>query len=95
MDFLRRIFTDSLFRRFIIATAFAGAFVWVAVDSFNVRIEVIGRYFLMSILMVGVMVVCAFLIALLLRKVRRRREVSGMDDSQREKPVADDSASSG
>ena len=70
MGFLKRILTDSLFRRFLIASAFAGAFVWVAVDSFNVRIAVVVEFFVMSILMVGAMVACAFLIALVLRMIR-------------------------
>jgi uncharacterized membrane protein len=79
LGYLKRVVTDKLFRRFLLASAFAAAFVWVAVDSFNVRVEVVIQFFVMSILMVGVMVVCAFLIAWLIRLIRGKRQPLSFD----------------
>jgi len=86
LGYLKRVVTDKLFRRFLIASAFAAAFVWVAVDSFNVRIEVVVEFFVMSILMVGAMAACAFLTALLFRTIRGKRKSLGFDE-----PPSDDS----
>lgn len=91
MSYLKRILTDSLFRRFLIASAFAAAFVWVAVDSFDVKIEVVVEFFVMSILMVGVMVVCAFLVAWLLRILRRKRNQLSFDRQRSHDHRADSS----
>ena len=77
--------TDKLFRRFLLASAFAGAFVWVAVDSFNVRVEVVVEFFVMSILMVGAMVAGAFLVAVVFRLIRGKRKALSFD-----KPPSDD-----
>lgn len=79
MGYLKRVVTDKLFRRFLLASAFAAAFVWVAVDSFDVEIEVVIEFFVMSVLMVGVMVGCAFLIALLIRLIRGKRKPLSFD----------------
>jgi hypothetical protein len=87
VGYLKRVITDKLFRRFLIASAFAGAFVWVAVDSFNVRIEVIVEFFVMSILMVGAMVAGAFLIALLLRLIRGKRKALNFDEPPSERDL--------
>lgn len=91
MSYLKRILTDSLFRRFLIASAFAAAFVWVAVDSFDVKIEVVVEFFVMSILMVGVMVGCAFLVAWLLRILRRKRNQLSFDRQRSHDHRADSS----
>lgn len=88
MTFLGRIFRDRLFRRFLVVSCFAGAFVWVAVDAFGVSEGVILEFFLLSVLLVLGMVVGALPVALLIRLVRRRRaglsfEIS--EDDSREK----------
>ena len=89
MGYIKRILTDSLFRRFLIASAFAGAFVWVAVDAFDVKIEVVIEFLVMSILMVVAIVVCAFLVAFLIRLIRGKREPLSFDHTE-----SDDSSSS-
>jgi len=63
-----------LFRRFLVAGAFAGAFVWVAVDAFGVRTEVVVEFFVLSIGMVVAMVVVALPVAFLLRYIRGRKK---------------------
>lgn len=73
MAFLQRVLRDRLFRRFLVACGFAGAFVWVAIDAFGVSEEVILEFFLLSVLLVLGMVVVALPFALLIRLLRRRR----------------------
>ena len=85
MNLLKRIYHDPLVRRFIFASLFAGAFVWVAVDSFHVDREIVWEFFLLSIALVVVAIGLALLVALsvhLLRKANRgpRRNVENNAD---------------
>jgi hypothetical protein len=75
LNLFKRIYRDPLIRRFLVACVFAGAFVWVAVDSFDVEIEVVLDFFLLSIGMVVVLIALALLFAAsvhLLRKLLAR-----------------------
>ena len=54
------------------ASAFAAAFVWVAIDAFGVRVDIVVEFFMFSVGMVLVMVCCALPVGLLLRFFRRR-----------------------
>ena len=75
MNLLKRVYHDLLIRRFLVACVFAGAFVWVAVDSFDVEVDVVVDFFLLSITLVVVLIGLAFLFAIsmhLLRKLLAR-----------------------
>lgn len=63
---------DRLFRRFVVATLFAAAFVWVAVDSFRVPTEAVWRYLLLSGALILAMIVSALIVALAMRFLTRR-----------------------
>lgn len=83
MNLLKRIYFDPLVRRFLAASLFAGAFVWVAIDSFHVDSEVVLEFFLLSIAMVLLLMGLAFLFALFLQLVRKlieRGSGSNIDD---------------
>jgi hypothetical protein len=91
LSYLRKFLGDKLFRRFLIASGFAGAFVWVAVDAFGVRTEVIVEFFVLSIILVMAMVVVALPVALLLRYLRSRKRSLSFEtliDSTEEKDSA-------
>jgi hypothetical protein len=91
LGYLKRILTDSLFRRFLIASAFAGAVVWVAVDAFNVEVDLVIEFFVLSIVLVCVMVVGAFLVALVFRLIRGKREPLSFDKLDEDGPGSEDS----
>ncbi len=84
MAFLGRIFRDRLFRRFLVASCFAGAFVWVAIDAFGVSEGVVLEFFVLSIVLVLAMVLAALPVALLMRLLRRKRDEWNMDASEEE-----------
>ncbi len=62
---------DPLVRRFISASFFAGAFVWVAVRYFNVEADVVWVLFLLSFAFVGGLIVVGLFLAPLVRLIRR------------------------
>ena len=65
------MFKDPLVRRFISASFFAGAFVWVAVRYFNVEADVVWVLFLFSFVFVAGMIVIGLVLAPLVRLFRR------------------------
>lgn len=71
MNLLKRIYSDPLVRRFLAASLFAGAFVWVAIDSFHVDSEVVLEFFLLSIALVVLLMGLAFVFALFMQLVRK------------------------
>jgi len=71
LKLLKRIYFDPLVRRFIAASLFAGAFVWVAIDSFHVDSEVVLEYFLLSIALIVGLIGLAFLFALFVHLMRK------------------------
>lgn len=69
---IKRILKDPQIRRFVSGSAFAGAFVWVAVTQFRVDTEVVWTFFLMSFVFVGGMIVIGLVLAPLFRLMNRR-----------------------
>ena len=70
---MKNILRDPLFRRFLSATFFAGAFVWVAVTYFNVETEVIRVFLIMSFLFVAVMIFIGLLLVPLIKLTHKKR----------------------
>ena len=63
---------DPLVRRFISSSAFAGAFVWVAVRYFEVDTEVVWVLFELSFVFVGILIVIGIILAPTVRLFRRK-----------------------
>ncbi|MDA0977268.1 MAG: hypothetical protein O3B72_01820 [Proteobacteria bacterium] len=59
-------------RRFISASCFAGAFIWVAITHFDVDPEVVWVLFLVSFVFVGAMIVLGLAGAPLVRLFNRK-----------------------
>jgi len=55
------------------ACVFAAAFIWVAVEFFDVDVEVVWRFFLGSLLLVVSMMALALVFSLVLWRLRRNR----------------------
>ena len=66
------MFKDPLVRRFISGSAFAGAFVWVAVRYFEVETEVVWVLFGLSFVFVGMMIVVGLILAPAVRLFRAK-----------------------
>ncbi len=66
------MFKDPLVRRFISASFFAAAFVWVAVSYFNVEASLAWNLFLLSIGFVLLLIVVGLLLAPLARLLHRK-----------------------
>jgi hypothetical protein len=76
---------DPLVRRFISSSAFAGAFVWVAVHYFEVDTEVVWVLFGLSFVFVGILIVMGLVLAPAVRLFRRKPSMlSKLDDSPEE-----------
>jgi hypothetical protein len=63
---------DPLVRRFISSSAFAGAFIWVAVRYFEVDTEVVWVLFELSFVFVGILIVVGLILAPTVRLFRRK-----------------------
>ncbi|MGV0035177.1 MAG: hypothetical protein ACNYPE_09495 [Candidatus Azotimanducaceae bacterium WSBS_2022_MAG_OTU7] len=63
---------DPLIRRLISSSAFAGAFIWVAVRYYDVETEVIWVFFGLSFIFVGVLIVIGLVLAPAVRLFRRK-----------------------
>lgn len=91
---MSKLTRDPLIRRFISLCLFGGAFIWVAVEFFNVKWEVVGEFFLGSIALVIILIGMAWLASLILRRMHRPRS-SFLDDTgdhrERGKAAADES----
>ena len=74
-----KLYKDPLFRRFLSASAFAGAFVWVAVRYFNVDTEVVWVLFVFSIAFVIGMILLGFLGSFFVKLFRRPVKGSMLD----------------
>lgn len=74
-----KLLRDPLFRRFISASVFAGAFVWVAVRYFNVDTEVVWVLFVFSIAFVIGMIVLGFVGSFFVKIFRRPIKGSMLD----------------
>jgi hypothetical protein len=72
---------DPLVRRLISSSAFAGAFIWVAVRYFEVETEVIWVFFGLSFVFVGILIVMGLVLAPAVRLFRRKPSLlSKLDD---------------
>ena len=72
---------DPLVRRFVSSSAFAGAFVWVAVRYFEVDTEVVWVFFGLSFVFVGMLIVVGLVLAPAVRLFRRKPSLlSKLDD---------------
>lgn len=69
---MSRFFKDRTLLRFLIATFFAAAFVWVAVQQFDVETEVVWVFFLLSMMFVAIMAVAGLLLAPIVRRFSSR-----------------------
>jgi|TARA_B110000503_G_scaffold110121_1_gene164820 type VI protein secretion system component VasK len=69
-----KIISDPLFIRVLSGCFFAVAFVWVAVRFFDVDMAVIWVFLILSVLLVGLLIIVAFLFSLIFRLFRRRSE---------------------
>ena len=66
------MFKDPLIRRFLSASMFAAAFVWVAVTYFNVETEVVWAFLVFSVGFVILMVLVGLLFAPVISMFNRR-----------------------
>ena len=58
--------------RFLSSLLFSSAFIWVAVEFFEVETEVVYVLFIFSVILIGATIVTGFLISPLLRKILQR-----------------------
>ena len=70
---LMNFFRDPLVRRFISATIFAAAFIWVAVVYFDVETDVMGVLFIYSVGLVLLMVLAALVLFPFIGLFRKKR----------------------
>ena len=66
-------FRDPLVRRFISATIFASAFIWVAVTFFDVETGVVRVFFIYSVGLVAIMVVAGLVLFPVIGLFRKKR----------------------
>lgn len=71
-----KLLRDRQFRRTVVATLFAAAFVWVAVRGFNVDTNVVYVFAVLAFALVAVLIAAGFLFSFLLHWYMRRK--SGM-----------------
>lgn len=81
-----KFYKDPLVRRFVSASVFAVAFIWVAVRYFDVDTEVIWVLFVFSVAFVIGMMVLGFVFSFVLRWLRRGDDgmLSRLEDTTRE-----------
>jgi hypothetical protein len=86
---------DPLVRRLISSSAFAGAFVWVAVRYFDVETEVVWVFFGLSFVFVGILIVVGLVLAPAVRIFRRKpsllSKLEASPDELPELPAKEDS----
>jgi hypothetical protein len=70
---LKKILSDPLVRRFFSAAFFASAFVWVAVEFFDVEIEIVKVLFIYSIGFILLMVIVGLVLFPFLSLFRKKR----------------------
>ncbi|XOV88852.1 MAG: hypothetical protein ACFHX7_02960 [Pseudomonadota bacterium] len=76
---LARFYRDPLIRRFVSGSAFAAAFVYVAVRYFKVETEVVWVFLLFSIVFVIGMMMVGFVLSFVIRLLRRPVKGSLLD----------------
>lgn len=67
-----RIFRDRQVRRFVVATFFALAFIWVAMRWFNVDRDVVLVFAILAFALIGILILLGFLFSFALHLFMRR-----------------------
>jgi hypothetical protein len=75
-----KAFKDPLYIRILSGMFFAGAFIWVAIRYFQVDVDVIYVFLIMSVIFVAGMIVLGLVFSVILRLLRRRHG-SGLLDA--------------
>jgi len=70
---LKKILSDPLVRRFFSAAFFASAFVWVAVEFFDVETEVVKVLFILSVGFILLMVLAGLVLFPFITLFRKKR----------------------
>jgi hypothetical protein len=83
------VIKDPLIRRFISASFFAAAFVWVAVTYFNVEAEVVWVLLIFSVLFVLGMIVIGLVGAPLVRLFRSKPSLLAQIEEEERKASAE------
>jgi len=90
------VLKDPLIRRFISASFFAAAFVWVAVTYFNVEAEVVWVLLIFSVLFVLGMIVIGLVGAPLVRLFRSKPSLlAQIEEAERKASAEGDHAGDG
>ena len=97
-----KAFRDPLYIRILSGTFFACAFIWVAIHYFQVDVNVIWVFLIMSLIFVAGLVVLGLVFSVVLRLLRRRRggglldtiDLESVEDLERVEVAADDEAPS-
>jgi len=91
-----KAFRDPLYIRILSGMFFACAFIWVAIRYFQVDVNVIWVFLIMSVIFVAGLVVLGLVFSVMLRLLRRRRGGGLLDsiDLERVEAAADDEAPS-
>jgi type VI protein secretion system component VasK len=91
-----KAFRDPLYIRILSGMFFACAFIWVAIRYFQVDVNVIWVFLIMSVIFVAGLIVLGLVFSVMLRLLRRRRGGGLLDsiDLERVEAAADDEAPS-
>ena len=94
-----KAFRDPLYIRILSGTFFACAFIWVAIRYFQVDVNVIWVFLIMSLIFVAGLVFLGLIFSVVLRLLRRRGgglldtiDLGSVEDLERVEATADDEA---
>jgi type VI protein secretion system component VasK len=93
-----KAFRDPLYIRILSGIFFACAFIWVAIRYFQVDVNVIWVFLIMSVIFVAGLIVLGLVFSVMLRLLRRRRggglldsiDLERVEDRDRVEAAADD-----
>ena len=93
-----KAFRDPLYIRILSGMFFACAFIWVAIRYFQVDVNVIWVFLIMSVIFVAGLIVLGLVFSVVLRLLRRRRggglldtiDLESVEDLERVEAAADD-----
>ena len=93
-----KAFRDPLYIRILSGLFFACAFIWVAIRYFQVDVNVIWVFLIMSVIFVAGLIVLGLVFSVVLRLLRRRRggglldtiDLESVEDLDRVDAAADD-----
>ena len=75
---LLKFLKNSQVRLLFSASLFTGAFVWMAVTAYDVNVEEIKVFLVMSVIVLGVVISAGLLFALIISLLRRARGSDGL-----------------